>query len=288
MNQNSYYKHFAGRKPVLPHRGNSRPDATSEQFLANLSAAIRNQELLIHYQPRYDILTGHASYVEAMVRWERPELGIFYPHMFLQAAEENGLIFAMDLWVFEQCCKDLAWLRKNISKRLKIAVNISSLDCESVYYSQKLIDLCEKYSLSLSDFEFEISETHAVSDIRKIIAFCKTLAEHGATFCLDSFGTGHASLTRLLELPASSIKIDHSFVTQIGETDRSELIIRKLLKLARSLGMNTIASGVEHKYQYDFLAEAGCEQMQGFYFASPGKISKITKPGLFIADDKKS
>ncbi len=287
MDQNSYYKHFAGRKPVVQRRANTRADTTNAQFLANLSAAIRNQELLIHYQPRYDILTGQARYMEALVRWERPQLGVFYPYTFLKAAEENGLIFAIDLWVFEQCCNDLIWLRKNISNHLKIAVNISSLDCESVYYSQKLIDLCKDYHLTLSDFEFEISETQAPSDIRKVIAFCKTLGAHGARFCLDSFGTGHASLTRLLELPVNSIKIDHSFVAQIGETGHSEQIISQLLKLARSLDLTTIAGGVEHKYQYDFLTESGCDQMQGFYFAAPKKLTDIKKDRLFIADDKK-
>lgn len=286
MSKNEYNKHYAGKNQLIQRRAYIRPDINNEQFLANLSAAIRNNELLIHYQPRYDALTGHARYFEALVRWERPNLGTFYPYTFLPAAEAHGLIFALDLWVFEQCCKDLIWLRKNISHHLKIAVNISSLDCESVYYSQKLIDLCNGYNLKLSDFEFEISESHAIHDIRKTIVFCKTLNEYGAQFCLDSFGTGYASLLRLLELPIDCIKIDYSFIAQIGESEHSEIIIKNLLRLARNLNIKSIAGGVEHKYQYDFLINSGCDLLQGFYFMPPREKNKINKTGLFITDKK--
>ncbi len=286
MSENEYNKHYSGKNQAIQRRARIRPDINNEQFLANLSTAIRNNELLIHYQPRYDALTGHACYFEALVRWERPGLGTFYPHTFLPAAEAHGLIFALDLWVFEQCCKDLIWLRRNIGSHLKIAVNISSLDCESVYYSQKLIDICSHHNLKLADFELEISESHAINDIRKTIAFCKTLGEYGAQFCLSGFGSGHASLLRLLELPINSIKIDTAFIVQIGESERSEIIIKSLLKLTKALNIKSIANGIEHKYQYNFLIDSGCDLLQGFYFMPPKEKNKINKTGIFITDKK--
>jgi len=292
MNKSEYNKHSHSKHNFLQRRHGVRPDANNEQFLSNLSAAIRNNELQLHYQPRYDSLSGHANILEALVRWERPGLGTFYPNTFLRAAETHGLIFALDLWVFEQCCKDLIQYRKTLSPQLKIAVNISSLDCESVYYSQKLIDLCNHYQLKLADFIFEISETHAINDIRKTIAFCKTLNEYNTRFCLGGFGTGYASIIRLLELPTHYLEIDYSFISQIGESEHSETIIKNILKLARTLRLKTIAVGVEHKYQYDFLMAAGCDLMQGFYFISPGEINpgitnKINKSSLFMSDKKK-
>ncbi len=285
MNQNPNNRQKSGVKLATQRRSNARPDSSNEEFLANLSSAIRNDELLIHYQPRYDTLTGRANFFEAMVRWERPGLGSFYPPMFLKAAETHGLIFSIDLWVFEQCCKDLIRFRKTISKRLKLSINVSSLDCESVYYSQKLIDLCSAYNLTLEDFEFEISESYSVSDMRKLSAFCQTLSEHGTTFCLDNFGTGHAPMSRLLELPIDKIKIDRCFIERIGENKRNDVIIKSLYRLAKDLDIKVVATGVESKQQYDFLNQLGCDEMQGFYFSSPRKLEKINKSELFISDD---
>jgi len=285
MNNKPYNKPDSAGDLAAQRRVSARPDDSNDDFLANLSSGIRNNELLIHYQPRYDTLTGHANYFEAMVRWDRPGLGSFYPPTFLKAAETNGLIFSLDLWVFEQCCKDLIKLRKTVSKRIKLSINVSSLDCESVYYSQKLIDLCQTYQLTLADFEFEISESYSVNDMRKLTAFCHTLSEYGATFCLDNFGTGHAALSRLLELPINKIKIDHSFIKNIGESKRNDIIIKHLSKLAKELSIKIIATGVESKQQYDFLSDLGCDEMQGFYLSTPSKLEKINKSELFISDD---
>ena len=285
MTHNPQNKQNSEHNLARQRRVNARADQSNEEFLTNLSSAIRNDELLIHYQPRYDTLTGRANFFEAMVRWERPGLGSFYPPMFLKAAETHGLIFSIDLWVFEQCCKDLIRFRKTISKRLKLSINVSSLDCESVYYSQKLIDLCAAYKLTLSDFEFEISESYSVNDMRKLNAFCQTLSEYGATFCLDNFGTGHAPMSRLLELPINKIKIDRRFIEKIGESERNDIIIRNLYRLARELDIKVTATGVESRRQYDFLSDLGCDEMQGFYFSAPRKLEKINKSELFISDD---
>ena len=280
-NQNSTVLHSETRPQ---RRVNPRPDADNEQFLTRLSAAIRSNELLVHYQPRYNCLTGHADYYEAMVRWERPELGVFYPQMFLKAAESHGLIFAIDLWVFEQACADLKRMHRKLSRRVKLAINVSSLDCESVYYSQKLIDLCTAHKLPLSSFEFEISEGSSVRDMRKVVAFCKTLGEHGATFCLDNFGTGHASLERLHELPVTSIKFDPAFIRKIGTSKRNDIILKNLHRLADELDIQTIAGGVETQQQFDFLNQLHCNHMQGFYFATPAASNKLDKSSLFMKE----
>jgi predicted signal transduction protein with EAL and GGDEF domain len=129
---------------------NSELAGEQQRFLKNLSNAISQNELCLHYQPRYKCLTGQATVLEALVRWQRPDVGLLYPETFIAAAETHGLIYSLDIWVFEQCCKDLVWFHEHLDSSIKLAVNISVLSSESVYFSQKLIELCKQYQLSLS------------------------------------------------------------------------------------------------------------------------------------------
>jgi len=245
-------------------------DANDQQaFLKNLSVAIAQNELCLHYQPRYDLLTGKASVLEALARWQRPSVGLLYPETFITAAEQHGLIFQLDLWVFEQSCKDLIWFRENLDASIKLSVNISALSCESVYFSQKLIELCKKHQLSLSDFVLEITFSQHVNDIRKVKAFCETLGNFGAQFCLDDFGTGQSPLINLYELPVNNVIIDRAFIENIAQSKRSESIIKHIVALTKDLGIKTVAECVEKQYQYKFISEICCDQIQGHLMQRP-------------------
>ena len=252
-------------------------NASSEQqsFLKNLSGAIANNELCLHYQPRYDLLTGKSTLLEALARWQRPEVGLLYPETFISAAEQHGLIFQLDLWVFEQCCKDLVWFRENLDESIRLSVNISALSCESVYFSQKLIELCKKHQIALSDFVLEITVSTHMHDIRKVKAFCETLGNFGAQFCLDDFGTGQSPLLNLYELPIDNVIIDRVFIESIAQSERSESIIRHLVALAKDLGIKTVAECVEKQYQYKFLSEICCDQIQGHLMQRPVSREKL-------------
>ena len=245
------------------------------QLVSKLQYGIKNDELSLHYQPRFDTVTGKADVLEALVRWYEPGVGLFYPEVFISPAEENGLIFTLDLWVFEQCCKDLSQLQQTINPNIKIAVNISVLTCESIYYAQKIIEISEKHNVSLLDFEFEITEAKRVHDVRKVVAFCETLKNYGATFALDDFGSGQSSLLNLQKLPVSTVKIDQHFVQKIGECDRSETIIRGLVRMIKELGMQSVAEGIETEEQYWFMRDVGCDQLQGFLLGRPLKFMQL-------------
>jgi len=119
--------------------------------------------------------SGQADILEALVRWHRPGVGRLYPEVFISDAEKSGLISEIDLWVFKRCCQDLRQMQKTFIPNLKIAVNLSVLTCESIYYAQKIIDLSIKYGAPLSNFEFEVTEHTQIHDIRKVISFCLTL-----------------------------------------------------------------------------------------------------------------
>lgn len=250
------------------------------KFISNLRHAICNDELRVHYQPRYDMVSARADIVEALVRWRRPSLGLFYPEVFIKSAEDNGLIFSLDLWVFERCCLDLIELHKNINPNLKISVNVSVLSCESIYYSQKVIEISEKHGVRLSDFEFEITETSHLRDIRKVHAFCETLTNYGVTFSLDNIGSGQMPLSSLSALPISTVKIDQSFIHDIKQSERNEVIIWSLINMIKDLGMQAVAKGIENNEQYWFMREAGCDQQQGFLLGRPVALSKIETKSL--------
>jgi EAL domain-containing protein (putative c-di-GMP-specific phosphodiesterase class I) len=248
---------------------------SEQRFISNLNRAVQNCQLLLHYQPRFTCSSRKAQIVEALVRWQHPSSGLFYPELFLSQAEKHGLIFNIDLWVFEQCCADLKWLRRYTDPNIRIAMNISVLVCESMYFAQKLIAICEKYRLSFSDFEFEITEGTHPRDDRKIRAFCETLSQLGATFTLDDFGIGQSSLLDLCRLPISVIKIDKTFVSNFAHDPRTRIIVEHMISMAHKLNIKVVAEGVEDEFQGDAMADIGCDQMQGFYLCRPDIKPKL-------------
>jgi len=203
--------------------------------------AIHNQQLTLQYQPRYDSQTGQFIMLEALVRWQHPELGLLPPDKFVSLAEEHKLICALGLWVFEQSCKDLIRLRKQLNHKVKIAVNVSLLQCEDSLHAQKLYELCQRYNLDLSDFEFELTEIKNLKNSSVVLRFCETLIALGAQISLDDFGTGHSPLNNLCDLPVHTIKIDRCFTKKIGCGGRSEILIRHLIKLAHEMNIKVVA-----------------------------------------------
>lgn len=253
----------------------SQTDPAGASFLSNLARAVNNRELCLHYQPRYELDSSRLVAVEALTRWQRPSVGLLHPEAFITEAETHGLIFQIDLWMFEQCCRDLHWLHEHIDPELTLAVNISVLSCESVYFSQKLIELCDKYQVSLADFIFDISVSTHSHDIRKVKAFCETLTPYGARFCLDDFGTGQSPLSNLYHLPIDFLTIDRVFIDGIGHSRRGETLIEHQIKLAHALGIKAIAEGVEHLYQCKFLVDHGCDLLQGHLMNKPVEKEKL-------------
>jgi EAL domain-containing protein (putative c-di-GMP-specific phosphodiesterase class I) len=251
-------------------------DKKNKNFLTALRHAIENDELIIDYQPRYDARTGRTDTLEALVRWPRNGIGKIYPAEFIDKAIEIGLIYSLDQSVFKKCCADLIWLRDEIDENIKIAVNISPVECESLHHTQKLIDICHSYGLLMSDFEFEITESTRINDVRKLKAFCDTVIELGAAISLDDFGTCYSPLNNLCDLPVDYIKIDRSFTKKIGYVGRSETLVSHLIILAHEMDIKVVAEGIEHAYQRDQLISMGCDQIQGFYMCKPLDPQLIT------------
>ena len=263
---------------------NSTPDrrkpstngSEDSKFVTALRKAIANDELLIHYQPRYNISSCRTTIVEALVRWQKEGKSILLPENFLQKAIDTGLIYELDLWVFEQCCKDLPILQNKLDEKVKIAVNITPIECTSLYHSQKIIDICRSYELSLSDFEFEITENSRMDNIQRIQSFCNTFIELGASFSLDDFGTCYSPLQSLCELPASYIKLDKCFIEKLDDTHRNRILVTHLIQLAHEMEIKVVAEGIETKKQKETLIEMGCDQLQGYFLCRPLNLHSIS------------
>ena len=251
---------------------NHNPSLSEDRFLRNLLTAIKTDELRLHYQPRYHCESGEARLFETLVRWQRPGVGLLYPEMFLPLAEKNDLMFNISLWVFNQACDDLIWMRKHIHPHCRLSINLSLQECESLYHAQKLYEICTDKGLELADFEFEITENNCPRDPRKIKTFCDTLSRLGASLSLDDFGARYSPLNHIYTLPVSAIKIDKSFVKNICEDYTLHILVSNLINLAKDLNITTVAEGVEDAQQAATLIDMGCDELQGYYICKPASL----------------
>ncbi len=242
---------------------------TEQHFLRALLNAVNQNELCLHYQPRFDCRDGQPILFEALIRWKRPQVGLLYPDAFLPTAAKHDLMFNISMWVFQQACTDLIWMRKHIHERCRLSINISLRECESIYHAQKLYAICNENGLSLADFEFEITENICPQDSRKVLAFCDTLTNLGATFSLDDFGTSYSPLSNLCTLPITTIKIDRHFVKKIQDNYKEAILVSNLINLAQDMNITTVAEGVETEEQANILLDMGCDELQGFYLCRP-------------------
>jgi len=252
----------------------------STSFLNHLSHAIRHDELCLHYQPRYNTVTGKSDVLEALVRWQRPNDGLLYPEAFISHAENNGLIFRLDMWVFEHCCKDLLWLHNNFYSHAKISINISVQACENICYLQKIIKISDKYGVHLSNFEFDITRCAHAYDIRKITSFCEAMNNFGVNFRLDDFATGPSPTAKLWSLAHATI-INKCFIHDIGKSADSEDFIRSLVEKAKDIRVRVIAEGIESKEQRIFMSDLGCDHLQGFLLCRPLSVTQIKRSMMY-------
>ncbi len=255
---------------------NALNQQSSNELSSELEYAIHHQQLTLQYQPRYDSQSGQLVMLEALVRWQHPVMGFLLPDKFISTAEQHDLIVALSLQVFEQSCKDLSRIRKQLKQNVKIAVNTSLIQCEDDLYTEKLFNICHHHRLSFSDFEFELTESQSIKKSAQVLRFCKTLIALGAEISLDDFGTGQSPLNNLCDLPVHTIKIDQCFTKEIGHGGRSEILIRHLINLAHEMNIKVVAEGIESAYQRDRLIEMGCDQLQGFFMCKPLNPENLT------------
>ncbi len=246
--------------------------AMSRMELENdLRKAIENEEFIVHYQPIVRIKGQEIVAFEALVRWVHPKQGLLFPGDFIPLAEETGLIVPIGYQVFEQAFGQLKeWQEQYPSQPpLTINVNLSTRQCADIELIEKIKELLQKYNLSPDSLNLELTESLVVEDTKYVKSMLTKLRDLGIRVQIDDFGTGYSSLGYLNTLPIDVLKIDRTFINQLGDTKSGLEIVQTILALAHGLGMKVIAEGVETDDQLTKLKALGCEYMQGFLFAQP-------------------
>ncbi|WP_201313535.1 GGDEF and EAL domain-containing protein [Dyella sp. EPa41] len=237
-------------------------------LVTELAAALTDRtELDLHYQPRVDLDSGRCVALEALARWHHPTLGLIPPSRFIALAERAGLMRSLTQWVLEHGVAQLAaWRRKGHD--IKLSFNVSSTDLGADLVN-RVQQVAERHKVGLDSLELEFTENtlmeHSATTRRHLTA----IRQLGAGIAIDDFGTGYSNLSALRQMPATSLKIDQSFVRGMGTSRHDEAIVRSVADLARSMGFRVVVEGVETDHLYDSVLAMACDEAQGFHIARP-------------------
>ena len=243
----------------------------------SLRHAVEREEIAVFYQPQVDAKTREVVAVEALVRWRHPEAGLIEPAGFISLAEYTGLIIPIGECVLREACRQAkAWHDEGVG-RLRVGVNVSARQ----FHQRDFLGMIDR---ALADsvlppeyLELEITETMAMQKSDRTISMLQKIRDRGIGIALDDFGTGQSSLTYLKRFPISTVKIDRSFVSGVGHAVPDPPIVEAILHLASSLGLRTVAEGIETSEQWDFLASRGCTELQGYYVSRPIEAAEIVR-----------
>jgi len=231
-------------------------------------ALSRNQFHLV-YQPQISYRDHQVVGVEALIRWQHPEHGLVPPDLFIPLAEQNGTIIPIGEWVLDQACRQLREWHDLGFTGLRMAVNLSTVQLHHAELPRVVNNLLQIYRLPPRSLELEVTETGLMEDISTAAQHLLSLRRSGALIAIDDFGTGYSSLSYLKSLPLDKIKIDKSFVQDLLDDDDDATIVRAIIQLGKSLGMQVIAEGVETAEQEAYIISEGCHEGQGYYYSKP-------------------
>jgi diguanylate cyclase (GGDEF)-like protein len=231
--------------------------------------ALERGEFHLHYQPQVDIQTGRIKGMEALLRWTSPVKGEVSPGVFIPIAEETGLIVPIGAWVLRSACAQNVKWQKMGYLPLAVSINISSRQFREPMFIESVAEVLEETGLDPRWLEIEITESIVMENVESTNNQLKRLRELGVTVAIDDFGTGYSSLNYLRKLPFDTLKIDQSFVQDIGRNENGEAIVIAIIQLASNLHLKVIAEGVETEGQLAFLKAENCQEMQGYLFSKP-------------------
>ncbi len=235
-----------------------------------LRRAVRQGELLPHFQPIVRMPERRIIGFEALARWQHPTRGLLSPIEFVEVAEDSGLIVEIDLLIMHAASRILAgWKRRFPRLPLRLSVNVSGRTFADPALAAHVAEALETAGLSADELYLEITETMLVDDIEATTSVVEQLKQLGIRLAIDDFGTGYSSLLYLKRFPVGILKIDRSFIDGLGVDREDEVIVRAVIGVARSLGIDLVAEGVETERQLEILAELGCNDMQGYGLGRP-------------------
>jgi len=242
-----------------------------------LREAIRGDCLKVYYQPRFNAQTLEINGVEALLRWFDPVEGEILPDEFIPVAEDCGLIAAIDEWVLERACRDILQAFDGIEPDITLAVNFSPAHFIRSDINEAIVSVLAKTNFPNHLLELEITESLFGPGNTDVYNTFDQLKAQNIKIAVDDFGTAYSSLSRLKQLPLHTLKIDKSFIRDIGKDVDDEIITQTIISMAKSLNLNVVAEGVENKQQYEFVKKNECDSIQGFMFGKPMPIAELTE-----------
>jgi diguanylate cyclase (GGDEF)-like protein len=244
---------------------------------SSLRHALERSEFRLYYQAKRDIATGQITGMEALLRWQHPDLGMVAPMQFIPVAEETGLIVPIGKWVLQTAClQNVAWQKAGLP-RLKIAVNLTARQFSDEHLLRDIAAILKSTGMEASLLELEIHESLLIQDIEKTLRILTDLKTMGLKIAIDDFGTGYSSLATLQRFPLDTIKIDRSYIRGIATQGEDTSLTEAIIAMGNSLSLTVVAQGVETKEQADFLREHACDEFQGFYFNKPMSARQFTE-----------
>ena len=244
---------------------------TEEQIAIerDLRLAVERGELRLHYQPQVNLVSGRVTGVEALLRWQRPTVGLVSPVDFIGVAEQSGLIVRLGEWVLNQACHDIRALQRELGDDFSVAVNFSARQIESGDSFEAISKALAASQLAPACLEIEITESLLMQDLDQTCVVLQRLRALGSRIAVDDFGTGYSSLSYVTRLPIDTLKIDQSFIRSVHESQSSAAVVNAILAMAQGMRLKVTAEGVETRRQLDYLLERNGDLAQGYFFARP-------------------
>ncbi|MBC3387419.1 EAL domain-containing protein [Pseudomonas sp. SWRI12] len=251
----------------------------------DLREALAREQFSLVYQPQISYRDLRIVGTEALIRWHHPEHGLVPPDLFIPLAEQNGTIIAIGEWVLDQACRQLREWHDQGFLDLRMAVNLSTVQLHHAELPRVVNNLLQMYRLPPRSLELEVTETGLMEDITTAAQHLLSLRRSGALIAIDDFGTGYSSLSYLKSLPLDKIKIDKSFVQDLLDDEDDATIVRAIIQLGKSLGMQVIAEGVETVEQEAYIIAEGCHEGQGYYYSKPLPAREL---GIYLKQAERS
>jgi len=240
-----------------------------------LRLAIEKEELFLVYQPQVDIHSGGITGMEALIRWQSPELGLVMPDRFIRVAENAGLITAIGEWVLRTACVQMRKWQSEGLPMVPVAVNVSAVQFRQDGFRELIRQVLRETGLDPCYIELELTESLLLSNADVMSEVLSNLKEMGLNLVIDDFGTGYSSLSYLRQFPFTKLKIDRSFIRDVAVNADDAAITNAIISMAKGLSLKVVAEGVEDLAQLSFLREHECDEYQGYYFSRPLNVDDI-------------
>jgi len=249
----------------------------------DLKDALRHhpEQLSLYYQPQFDLRSGRLLGAESLIRWTHPTLGPLIPDVFIPVAEARGMMSMIGTWVLQEACRQIrVWRENGHPFTGRMAINIAAQQIEDAAFPNRIHEILQAAGIGPRLFELELTESGMMKNIEQSIAMFTQLNAIGFSLAIDDFGTGYSSLSYLKRLPARKLKIDKSFVRDMVNDDNDRTIVTTIIAMGKTLGMHTIAEGVETREQADALIALGCDGVQGYLYGEPEPASTFAEKWL--------